>query len=121
MRTLAKRRRLVRLYREDHLDWFEKFTSEAWGCETGTVYFIQAGKFVKIGYTRKKDVAARMGELQVGCPHSLRVIATIAGDVHLERDLHRLFRPWRTQGEWFRLSAPGLRQIIERANESLFV
>ena len=120
MRTLAKRRHLIRAYREYHLDRFRHFATEAWGAETGTVYFIQGGKFVKIGYT-EQPVATRLAAIQTGCPYPLRVLATVPGDTYLERDLHRMFSSWRTHGEWFRLSAPGLRQLIARVNESLFV
>ena len=117
--NLVRERELIRLRRQvmhrDVVRWME-------GSEvTGYVYFIQGGKYVKIGYTENPDISKRLGELQTGCPFPLKVIGSIPANRSLEWYLHRIYRQWRTHGEWFRISAPGLRQIIARSNEALFI
>ena len=68
------------------------------------LYIIQmaiTGAF-KVG--RSKDVERRLGELQVGCPHRLRVLLVADGLGHLERSVHRTLSQHQTRyggGEWF--------------------
>jgi hypothetical protein len=64
------------------------------------VYILQAGSFLKIGFTTK-TVDARIGELQTGCPYPIRVLAVIRGSQKLESELHRRFAAHRAEGEWF--------------------
>lgn len=68
------------------------------------IYFIEAvgAGLVKIGFT-ERDVQSRVRELQTGCPHHLRVMATVAGDLPDEGEMHRQFAHLRAGGEWFRL------------------
>jgi len=61
----------------------------------GTVYIVQHGTRVKIGFTR--DLAQRMQYV----PHD-RIIATFAGRVEAEQALHEKFSHLRTVGEWFK-------------------
>lgn len=73
------------------------------GWELGRVYFIQAASregLVKIGFTRK-DLSQRLREIQGASPIRLAVRASIAGDLDLERRLHRYFDEHRVYGEWF--------------------
>ena len=69
------------------------------------VYVLQMGdtSYVKIGFTSRDDVAARLAELQTACPLRLRVVATFEGDEVTEAELHRRFYHCRTNGgdEWF--------------------
>lgn len=75
------------------------------------VYFIQAGLGpIKIGYTT--DIKRRLPSLQTSTSKKLRVLATIAGRVGLERELHRRFHEHRISGEWFR-PAPELLAFIK--------
>ena len=71
----------------------------------GTVYFIQAGNDgpVKIGFT--SDVEKRRVQLQIGCPHPLKVIREVDGDLAVERAFHDRFRSRRIRGEWFQFDA----------------
>lgn len=68
------------------------------------IYFIEAmgAGLVKIGFT-ERAVVDRLKELQTGCPHRLRVLATVAGSQSDEGDFHRQFAHLRAEGEWFRL------------------
>ena len=70
------------------------------------VYFIRAGEYIKIGYSR--NIARRMATLQCANPVKLKVVFGISsGRIHkLESILHRRFRHKRVAmggKEWFRL------------------
>jgi hypothetical protein len=66
------------------------------------IYFVQAlhGGPIKIG--RAADPIARLGELQVGNPHRLRVCHLGIGRPTDELRMHYLFGQLRLVGEWFR-------------------
>lgn len=68
------------------------------------IYFIEAvgANAVKIGFTEQKP-EDRLAALQTGCPHPLRLMGVMDGDVAEERRLHARFKRLRTTGEWFKL------------------
>ena len=68
------------------------------------VYFLRAGPFIKIGKATHSP-AMRVRELQTGCPYPIEVLHFLAGDVAMERKLHRRFAHCRAHGEWFHASA----------------
>lgn len=69
------------------------------------IYFIQAGDFCKIGYT--KDVDARLAQLQIGCPVRLQLLHVYEVKSfkarRLEQKLHDYFKCRRVNGEWFNI------------------
>lgn len=68
-----------------------------------SVYLVQGvyGGPIKIGRARVAEV--RLRQIQLMSPVGLRLLLTIAGGGGgLEKNLHRLFDPWRLHGEWFR-------------------
>lgn len=69
------------------------------------VYFIEAvgAGLVKIGFT-DGDPETRLGQLQTGSAHPLRLRHTTEGDQLRERRLHARFGHLRQSGEWFRLT-----------------
>ena len=67
----------------------------------GIVYVVGFGPYVKIGFTRDR-VEWRVAELQVGCPETIQIIATINGGFSDEARLHRRFADIRLRGEWFK-------------------
>jgi hypothetical protein len=73
--------------------------------KTGFVYFLTAAGRIKIGYA--VDVAARVRELQIGCPFPMTLLGVISGAISLEKRWHRAFAAVHTQGEWF-LADPDL-------------
>lgn len=79
------------------------------------IYFIEAvgTPYVKIGRTRT-SVKSRMSALATGCPYPLQVVRLIAinqkRESKIEKQLHRKFKKFRSQGEWFAVTAD---QIIE--------
>jgi hypothetical protein len=63
---------------------------------------------MKIG--RSSDIDRRLGEVQTGCPHKLRVLLRAPNMGHRERDLHQRLRMYRCRmmkGEWFREEGMG--------------
>lgn len=74
------------------------------------VYFIQAGDFVKIGRTR--NIKRRIDQTQVHCPFPIQLIGTIEGDKDVEREIHDMFKPYQSTGEWFNLT-PEVREKLK--------
>lgn len=77
------------------------------------VYFLEAGPFVKIGYTN--GIKTRLNDLQVGCPYKQRLLATLPGDERLEHQIHDLAEDYHARAEWFHHKGR-LKQWIAGAN-----
>lgn len=75
------------------------------------IYFIlcQATGRVKCGVA--VDPRARLGELQVGSPTPLKLIAEIDGDHRRENAIHDRLDRWHIHGEWFHF-VPEVCEII---------
>lgn len=73
------------------------------------IYFAQAGRAgpIKIGSTR--DLAKRMAAFAVDNHEVVALLCSVEGDQPLEKRIHRLLRPHRVKGEWFRPSS----EIVE--------
>jgi hypothetical protein len=71
--------------------------------EKSYVYVMEAGDYVKVGYA--KNVNKRRGDVQVGSPVEVKVLATQACDgrwaSRLEGAFHDILRGERSSGEWF--------------------
>ncbi len=67
------------------------------------IYFIQEKKTknIKIGFT-SRNVEERIDTLQVGNSNDLILLAVFDGCMKTERQLHRIFKPLKERGEWFR-------------------
>ncbi len=65
----------------------------------GFVYFITDGEAMKIGFSHWPE--KRIGDLQVGHSKPLSIVASFAGYMHEEQELHRRFSSLCVQGEWF--------------------
>ena len=77
----------------------------------GSVYFIQAQKHVKIGYSA--DVPRRLLELQTGSAYPLTLLAVVSNTTFsLEKRMHDALAPHRSHGEWFVLTGV-VRRFIE--------
>ena len=72
--------------------------------EFGTVYFLQAGPFIKIGFTRW-PIQRRIAQLSTGCPYEISILAEIRGSPDVEAQFHLAFAKHRARGEWFYASA----------------
>lgn len=69
------------------------------------IYVVQSGTTkdapIKIGQTTARRKGKRKGELQVGNPEKLYVIAKLRGRRKRESELHERFASSRIHGEWF--------------------
>lgn len=68
------------------------------------LYFIQSAVTGAIKIGRSKDPKRRLGQLQTGSPHKLRILLVIEDMGHRERKLHRRLRHHKIRygrGEWF--------------------
>lgn len=81
----------------------ERLEEAVRACGDGIVYFAQAEPCgpIKIGYTTRPRLKARMSVIQTGCPFPLRLCRTFPGTRSLEAKLHRTFRKHHMHGEWF--------------------
>lgn len=115
---MAGRKKLFR--REDF--WFIKRGIETLTAERakqnetakaddGFIYFIEAGDFIKIGYTRSP--ASRAVKMMTDSPHELKLLHFEPGTFKREKVLHRHFADIRVRGEWFE-KTPELLAHIER-------
>lgn len=79
------------------------------------VYFIEAVglDLVKIGYT--EELIRRFKEIRTSCPVQIRLLGFLPGDKALEANLHRQYKQFRGEGEWFRLS----QQVMDNWREHL--
>ncbi len=76
-------------------------------------YFIRSGKYIKIG--RAKNIAIRLANHQVSHPEPIELIA-VEKDPENEYFFHWLFREFRYSGEWFKMDAEYMFDIIDCLN-----
>lgn len=71
----------------------------------GFIYFIQAGPFVKIGWS-SHSATSRAKTMQPGCPYKIEILGMCRARVTMgdERALHDRFRAHHFRGEWFHLA-----------------
>lgn len=77
---------------------------DAFAEEFGTVYFLLAGPFIKIGFTRW-PVQRRIAQLSTGCPYEICLAAKLCGSPETEREIHKAFANHHVRGEWFHASS----------------
>lgn len=77
----------------------------------GYVYFFRAGNVVKIGFST--NVRERSHSLQTGCSERAFMVKVLPGTPAREREFHRRFAEYRTNGEWFDLRGR-LAKYLER-------
>jgi hypothetical protein len=82
------------------------------------VYAIECHGFVKVGVAT--SIAARMNQLQVGCPFELHLLTKWRSSdaIGQERRLHAMLKPFEERGEWFKLNAQSWRLIKEEMHRS---
>lgn len=69
---------------------------------------------IKIGMS--KHARVRLGELQMGFPYDLHLLATIEGAIRVERTVQHLFSHAHIRGEWFR-PVDELLEYVKREGE----
>ncbi len=74
----------------------------------GQVYYVEArgADRIKIGFTAGRDPVDRVRSIQTSCPFPLVILASHAGSMQTEQDLHRRFASERIMAcaEWFHAS-----------------
>ena len=68
------------------------------------LYIIQMDMTGVIKIGRSSDVKRRQAEIQTSCPYQVRTILILENQGHLEHQLHKRLRRFRTRryaGEWF--------------------
>lgn len=71
------------------------------GASIGFIY-VFANHFsgvCKIGFTT--NPTNRLKQVQTGCPYKLEIILVIKGSIKTERALHKKYKKFKTNGEWF--------------------
>jgi hypothetical protein len=91
---------------------FRKFEARN---DPGHIYFVEAGEFIKIGYTRSPD--HRLHKMRTDLPFEIKVLHMHPGTFKQEKIFHRQFASTRVRGEWFR-KTPELLALIERLARS---
>ena len=66
------------------------------------VYFVKAGDYIKIGYSKnEKAFKTRLSSYKTSCPFEVEVLGTLDGGVEEERNIMNYFIKFHTRGEWF--------------------
>ncbi|HYF53527.1 MAG TPA: GIY-YIG nuclease family protein [Salinarimonas sp.] len=87
----------------------------------GFIYAVQMGDGgpIKIGFSESAEtLPKRLRALQTGCPHPIRVLATMPGRVPDERDAHQALAAHRLKGEWFSPAPEVLAFVTDMARRS---
>lgn len=67
------------------------------------IYFIKAGDFIKVGYTKSKDsFKTRLDSYNTSCPFDVETINLIEGGTDIEKDIINYFIKFHQKGEWFK-------------------
>jgi hypothetical protein len=83
------------------------------------IYFIlcQTTGRVKCGVA--SDPRARLGDLQVGSPTPLKLVAELDGDQAKENAVHRRLAQWHIHGEWFHYVPEVCEVIVDEISKHL--
>lgn len=73
------------------------------GSDDQTVYALRAKKdeFAPVKFGTTTNLTNRLRGIMTGSPYPLAVLAEVPGGVVLERAIHKLLAPWRSNLEWF--------------------
>lgn len=84
---------------------------------SGWVYLLRCGWHHKIG--KSKDVRQRVSDMQTANPYLIELVCAIWADnmAVVEGMLHREYRSYRENGEWFEFSGISQDAIVDRFND----
>ncbi len=82
------------------------------------IYLINAKNtnMYKIGYT-SMDAENRITNLKTGCPYELSIIKEVDGSEDTEKLLHKTFKKYRKNGEWFEFNKKILKKVTDQLSE----
>lgn len=78
------------------------------------LYFIQVNEYVKIG--RANDCEKRLSQIKAMCPYPCVLLKVVKGKGHLEHEFHEKYKEYHHTGEWFRLPACEIVDIVAKEN-----
>lgn len=120
---LCKHIELFNTYREhfntEPRDDFNKYLEVKSDKSKGYVYVVGNinAKICKIGFST--NVFKRISGIQTGCPIPLEIICVVHGTIEIEKKLHKKYKDFRMNGEWFRYE--GLLKSNIESTESAIV
>ena len=82
----------------------------------GQIYYLSDGEHIKIGFTL--DWSKRKRAYTTYSPQPLELLAIHPGTSEREKQLHRIFRPFRIKNEWF-YQSPEILDHIKRTIDEL--
>jgi hypothetical protein len=99
-----------RLREEMNARTFKKPTCHLYN---GFIYFIQGenGGPIKIGFA--KNIKDRIKTLQTGYPDVLKLLLAFPGNLEIEQEMHKQFKQYKLNGEWFN----PLPELIDKIKE----
>lgn len=89
------------------------------GTPVGTIYFVRASNTTRVKIGWASDLKRRLSELQTASPFKLKLLASFAGTMGDEQQLHLRFREDRLHREWFNLSNEMRQYLSERGVSGL--
>lgn len=69
------------------------------------LYIMQMAKTGAFKIGRSNNPHKRLGQLQTGCPYTIRLILVLPNQGHREKEIHKGMMAYKTRvyrGEWFR-------------------
>jgi len=83
--------------------------------ETGAViYFVQAGKHIKVGISSRGALKGRINAIQIGNPYEVRLLKLLKTSQPRkdERVFHRLLKRYHVRGEWFLIDNRAILELL---------
>jgi hypothetical protein len=115
---LERIRRECQRLQGEMLDWRKNPATKGtnhWR-QAGLIYFMRAGRRVKIGFTT--NLKRRLSVVQIGCPEPIELLGTMAGTRAIEKGIHRQFITHHQQGEWFTLASEIVDFITQNGSQT---
>lgn len=69
----------------------------------------------KIGYST--NPVKRLNAIQTGCPFKLKMVVVVKGNRSVEKALHKKYKKYKTNGEWFSYKEE-LKEAVEKIKNS---
>lgn len=78
------------------------------------IYFVQAGKHIKVGISTRNALKSRLNSIQTSNPYKIKLLKLLktSNPVRDERLFHKLLRRYHVRGEWFFVDNPAILQLL---------
>jgi hypothetical protein len=78
----------------------------------GTVYMLQEGPFIKLGYSGQTPWDRRLHQIRNATARDVVVLAARPGTLEQEQEIHRGADQWKHKGDWYN-DCPELRRYCD--------